>query len=117
MTIVEKHFSESSKIILSLKNFGKEIDAIVKTLLKCDKNKKKILVAGNGGSCADSEHFVGELLCTFNKKDRKAFSAISLTGPSSAITAWSNDFGFESFFIAIETGLNVKFYRSMDLSF
>ena len=30
---------------------------------------------------------------------------------------FNHAFGFESFFIAIEVGLNVKFYRSMDLSF
>ena len=98
MTTIEKHFSESSKTILSLKNFKKEINEIIESILKCTKNKKKILIAGNGGSCADAEHFAGELSCTFNKRDRKPFSAIPLTSHSAALTAWSNDFGFESFF-------------------
>ena len=98
ITIIGKHFLESSKVILSLQNFEKEIKEIVESILKCDKNKKKILVAGNGGSCSDAEHFAGELLCTFNKKNRKSFSAIPLTSPSSALTAWCNDFEFESFF-------------------
>jgi len=98
MTTIEKHFSESSKTILSLKNFKKEINEIIESILKCTKNKKKILIAGNGGSCADAEHFAGELSCTFNKRDRKSFSVIPLTSHSAALTAWSNDFGFESFF-------------------
>jgi len=98
ITIIGKHFLESSKVILSLQNFEKEINEITESFLKCDKNKKKILIAGNGGSCSDAEHFAGELLCTFNKKDRKPFSAIPLTSPSSALTAWCNDFEFESFF-------------------
>ena len=41
MTTIEKHFSESSKTILSLKNFKKEINEIIESILKCDKNKKK----------------------------------------------------------------------------
>ena len=98
MSIVEKHFQESSRLLLSLKNFEKEINEIVESIKNCDKNKKKILVAGNGGSCADAEHFTGELLCTFSKKNRKSFSAIPLTSHSAAITAWSNDFEFETFF-------------------
>ena len=98
MTNIEKHFIESSKIILSLKNFKREINEIIKSILKCDKDEKKILIAGNGGSCSDAEHFAGELLCTFNKRNRKSFSAIPLTSHSAALTAWSNDFEFESFF-------------------
>ena len=98
MSIVEKHFQESSRLLLSLKDFKKEINKIVESITKCDKNNKKILVAGNGGSCSDAEHFTGELLCTFNKKNRKSFSAIPLTSHSAALTAWSNDFEFESFF-------------------
>ena len=98
MSIVEKHFQESSRLLLSLKDFKKEINEIVESITKCDKNNKKILVAGNGGSCSDSEHFAGELLCTFNKINRKSFSAIPLTSHSAALTAWSNDFEFDSFF-------------------
>ena len=98
MTIIEKHFRESSRLILSLENYKNEINKIVENIIKCDKGQKKILIAGNGGSCSDSEHFAGELLCTFNKRNRKSFSAIPLTSHSAALTAWSNDFEFDSFF-------------------
>ncbi len=37
---------------------------------KCFRQGGKLLVAGNGGSCADAEHIVGELMKGF-KKDRK----------------------------------------------
>jgi len=57
-----------------------------------------LLIGGNGGSCADAEHFAGEMTCTFKDPDRRPFSAISLTNNASAITAWSNDFGFGSYF-------------------
>jgi len=39
-------------------------------LEKCFENKNKLLIAGNGGSAADAEHIVGELMKGF-KKERK----------------------------------------------
>ena len=42
-----------------------EFDAAYQTLLECYKNGNKVLVAGNGGSAADSEHIVGELMKSF----------------------------------------------------
>lgn len=57
----------------------------------------KLLVAGNGGSCADAQHFVGELTCTFIDRNRRAFNAISLTSNTSSLTAWSNDFSFDTY--------------------
>ena len=47
---------------------------------------------------SDVEHFAGELICTFNDRNRKGISAMPLTSHSSAITAWANDFNFESYF-------------------
>ena len=40
---------------------------------------------------------MGELICTYSKRNRKPISAISLTQPVSAMTAWSNDFDYNSF--------------------
>lgn len=81
-----------------LQNDESKINEIAKYIKYCHKKNFKVLVAGNGGSCADAEHFVGELVCTFNKKNRKPISAINLAAGNSALTAWANDFGFDSFF-------------------
>lgn len=48
-----------------------------KALIKCYENGGKVLICGNGGSCADSDHIVGELMKGFLKKrplsdDKKA---------------------------------------------
>jgi D-sedoheptulose 7-phosphate isomerase len=96
--IIEEHFNQSSLTINSLKKHEKKILKIVNLIVDCKKKKKKILVAGNGGSCADAEHFTGELICTFSAKNRDPISAISLSNHPSAITAWSNDFGFDTFY-------------------
>ena len=57
-------------------------------------NNNKILLAGNGGSCADTEHFVGELVCTFSDRNLGALSALNLSSSNAALTACSNDFKF-----------------------
>lgn len=57
----------------------------------------KILIAGNGGSAADAQHIAAELTGRY-VKDRKALPAIALTVDTSAITAISNDYGFERVF-------------------
>ncbi len=61
------------------------------------KNGKKVLIAGNGGSAADAQHFAGEFVCRF-KKERRALPAIALTTDTSVLTAWSNDYSFETVF-------------------
>ena len=91
----------TSLLIKSLKFLEKDekkINDIANYINHCSKKKFKVLVAGNGGSCADAEHFVGELVCTFSNSNRKAISAINLAAGNSALTAWANDFGFDTFF-------------------
>ena len=39
-----------------------------KALIECYENGGKVLICGNGGSCADSDHIVGELMKGFLKK-------------------------------------------------
>ena len=59
--IIKRHFAESSQLIRTMSNHEKEIIKIVNLISKCNTNNKKILIAGNGGSSADAEHFTGEL--------------------------------------------------------
>jgi D-sedoheptulose 7-phosphate isomerase len=57
----------------------------------------RLLAAGNGGSAAEAQHLTAELVGRFDG-DRRAFSAIPLHGDGSAITAISNDFGYDASF-------------------
>ncbi len=58
---------------------------------------RKLLVCGNGGSAAESQHFAAELTGRF-KRERQALPALALTVDTSAITAIGNDYGFERVF-------------------
>jgi D-sedoheptulose 7-phosphate isomerase len=63
----------------------------------CLHRGNKLLIAGNGGSAADAQHFAAEIVCRF-KKERKAFPALALTTDSSILTAWGNDKSFDDIF-------------------
>ena len=63
----------------------------------CLANEGKLLLMGNGGSAADSQHIAAELIGRF-KKERKAIPAIALTVDSSSLTALGNDYGFDTIF-------------------
>lgn len=67
----------------------------------------KILLAGNGGSAADAQHIAAELTGRY-VKERKALPAIALTVDTSALTAISNDYGFERVFERQVEALAIK---------
>lgn len=92
-----------------------ETEKLAEALIGCYKNGGKLLVCGNGGSAADAEHIVGELMKGFCRKRpldenekaelerygedgvmlanklQSALPAISLFNETSLITAYSND--------------------------
>lgn len=57
----------------------------------------KLLIAGNGGSASDAQHIAAEFTGRF-VKERKPLAAIALSTDTSALTAISNDYGFENVF-------------------
>lgn len=57
----------------------------------------KLLVCGNGGSAADAMHICGELVGRFFR-ERRALPAIALNTDPAVLTAWSNDYTYESVF-------------------
>ena len=75
----------------SILQFG---DVLAETL----RRGNKILVAGNGGSSADAQHFAAELTGRFKIPHRKALPAIALNADPVFLTAWANDFSYDSVF-------------------
>jgi D-sedoheptulose 7-phosphate isomerase len=69
------------------------VDACFHTLT----NNGKILACGNGGSAADAQHFVAELVGRF-ERERLPLAAIALNTDTSILTAVGNDFGFDRVF-------------------
>ena len=60
---------------------------------------KKILLCGNGGSAADSQHLATEFVIRMNPSiKRPGLPAIALTTDSSMLTAGANDIGYDNVF-------------------
>lgn len=59
----------------------------------------KVLLCGNGGSAADSQHLAAEFVSTLAVDNRRpAIAALALTTDTSILTAIANDFGFDGVF-------------------
>jgi len=76
-----------------------QISEAVELITRAFQKGRKIMICGNGGSAADSQHFAGEFVCVLNKNfNRPALPAIALTTDSSIMTARANDTSFEDIF-------------------
>ncbi|MCZ4244315.1 D-sedoheptulose 7-phosphate isomerase [Pedobacter punctiformis] len=74
-----------------------QIEEACKILIETINSGSKVLLAGNGGSAADAQHIAAELTGRF-VKERIALPALALTVDTSALTAISNDYGYEKVF-------------------
>lgn len=107
----EKFFSdslkESAQTKIDIEKYCKEI--VIKSvdlIVEAYRNGKKVLLCGNGGSAADSQHIAAELMIRLSHKiNRPALPAIALTTDTSNLTAGSNDLGFENVFARSIEGL------------
>jgi D-sedoheptulose 7-phosphate isomerase len=92
----------AESITVKTKMLDKNLDSIAFTSFKlsdCLRNGGKILLCGNGGSAADSQHIAAELVVRFRSHiNRKALAAMSLTTDTSILTACGNDYGFDKIF-------------------
>jgi len=76
-----------------------EIEMAADWVVDAFKQGGKLLAFGNGGSAADAQHIVAELVGKFDTMERKALPAIALTTNTSTLTSASNDYGFERVFV------------------
>ena len=85
--IMEQTVKESSPIVRE----------IADCLVECFRQGNKVMLCGNGGSAADSQHMVAEFVNRF-RMDRAALPAIALTVDTSILTAIGNDSSYDFVF-------------------
>jgi D-sedoheptulose 7-phosphate isomerase len=86
-----------------------EILRVSQAIMSTFSSGNKLLICGNGGSAADSQHLAAEFVSSFSSGlKRKSLPAIALTVDTSIMSAISNDFGFESVFSRQVEGLGVR---------
>ena len=74
-----------------------ELERAIDLIAGALREGRKLLLFGNGGSAADAQHIAAELVGRF-LRERRPLPAIALTTDTSALTAISNDYGFEDVF-------------------
>ena len=100
LSTVESIFSSSIELKSIILKNGLEIivemsDLCIASFL----NKNKLLICGNEGSAADSQHLAAELLVRLRPHiNRLGVPAISLNLDSSSITACANDYSYEVYY-------------------
>lgn len=87
-------------------------------LMGCFKNGNKLLICGNGGSCADSEHIVGVLMNGFKKKrkisDNLANKLIEIDSIKSKELSLKMQWGFPCIALDSHQGLNTAFTNDVE---
>ena len=73
------------------------VDAVARTLIDAFAAGGRLYAFGNGGSAADAQHLVGELVGRF-KRDRRPLPATALSVDPSSVTSIANDYSFEDVF-------------------
>ena len=85
------------QLMMESDGFHETLRQVCQACVDVYRKDKKILVAGNGGSAGDAQHFAGELVSRFYF-DRPPLSAIALTTDTSILTAIGNDYGYRDVF-------------------
>lgn len=98
--MIIKQLKIQRELLLQFEEDKKNINNIeqaIKCITIALKNDRPLLICGNGGSAADTLHIAGELVGRF-LKERPALNVISLNANVSVLTAWANDYSYDSAF-------------------
>jgi D-sedoheptulose 7-phosphate isomerase len=79
------------------RDLAQPLAAAVDLLFGALVNNGKILSCGNGGSAADAQHFIAELVGRF-ERERLPLAGIALNTDTAILTAVGNDYGFDAIF-------------------
>ena len=99
MSTLDAWLSEAESLLAATRRagFSPAMERAVGATARALAAGRPLLVCGNGGSAADAQHIVAELVGRF-LRERRALRAICLSSDAATLTAWSNDRGFDTAF-------------------
>lgn len=97
MTPYQSSLAEAKAVFETLSALENSLDTATSWCVDALNGGSKLLICGNGGSAAESQHLAGELMGRY-KEDRRALPAIALTADTALITCVGNDYCFEDVF-------------------
>jgi len=98
LSLIEQSFDTALQVMERSRRLAPSIMQAAQAIFTCLAQGGKILVCGNGGSAADAQHFVAELVGRFRYANRAGLAALALTADTAFLTAWANDVGFQYVF-------------------
>lgn len=102
---IEQVFAEHAEVTRrAALELPQALEKIVSAMHGALQNGHKVFACGNGGSAADAQHLVAELVGRF-RDERRALPAIALTADTAILTAVGNDYGYERVFARQLEGL------------
>lgn len=97
--------ADAQRVLGTLGQHRTTLEAAATGVIAALKKGKKLLVCGNGGSAAEAQHFVTELVGRYDT-NRVSLPAVYLGGDASMITCIANDFSFDDIFSRPLQGLS-----------
>jgi len=99
MIALDRWLSEAQELLAATRALGLDaaMDRAVRVTAQALSVGRPLLVCGNGGSAADAQHIVGEMVGRF-LRERRALKAICLSSNPAVLTAWSNDYSYDTVF-------------------
>jgi len=95
----DKYIEESILVLNQTREVlsGERLQQVVQVIADALSANRVLLVCGNGGSASDAMHITGELVGRF-LQERRAWKVMCLSSNPAVLTAWSNDYSFETVF-------------------
>lgn len=91
------NLDQHNRLFSELGSIDTSVNEAVLLILGALENGKKLMICGNGGSAADSQHIAAEFTGRFIK-DRPPIAAMALSTDTSALTCIGNDYSFAEVF-------------------
>jgi D-sedoheptulose 7-phosphate isomerase len=95
--LIRGSLQEHLALFQSLSSLSPEIERAASLIADALRGGRKLMLCGNGGSAADSQHIAAEMTGRF-VKDRRPLAAIALSTDTSALTSIANDYSFDEVF-------------------
>lgn len=92
---LDEHIENMNKLVDS--SYCDVLEKIIQLQIKTLSSGNKILIAGNGESASDAQHYAGEIVGRF-LMERKGLPAIALNTDTSVLTCIGNDYGYDKVF-------------------
>ena len=103
-TLIQHNLEEHLALFARLSDVSACVEQAGQLITRVLESGNKLMLCGNGGSAADSQHIAAELTGRFIK-DRAPLAAIALSTDSSALTCIANDYSFDDVFARQVQGL------------